>query len=275
MSIPVPMRGFGGGGGAALNFDVKAYATEEALLADTPKENTIGIITTTAINGWVFSATEPAEPVEGMVWISTGTTSTIEFNALKKNGIQVCPLSVKQYISGAWVDVAAMSYQDGEWVNFTTCNYLYNNGDTCNNLTGGWKASGVDAGTYWDAKAPTLVFESSEMVMSMASPSSGNGKSGVVHTVNKIDLSNTNKLIFEGTAEGPTSSNCRLVLMSAISASSFSAIAAISLSGEGSTTELDTSALNESYYVAFYLGGSINNTDSEIRCTSLEMEMTT
>lgn len=104
------------GGGASLNFDVKAYATEEELLAATPKENTIGIITTTAISSWVFSATEPAELVEGMVWISTGTSSTVEFNALKKNGIQIYPLSAKQYVSGAWVDVTAMSYLDGKWV---------------------------------------------------------------------------------------------------------------------------------------------------------------
>ena len=110
----------GGGGGAALNFDVKAYATEEALLAATPKENTIGVITQTAITSWAFSATEPAEPVAGMVWISTGDSSGVAFNALKKNAIQVYPLSAKQYVDGAWVDVTAMSYQGGEWVEWLT-----------------------------------------------------------------------------------------------------------------------------------------------------------
>lgn len=109
-----------GGGGTSLNFDVKAYATEEALLAATPKENTIGIITTNKITGWLFSATEPESPAEGMVWISTGTSSTVEFNALKKNGIQVYPISAKQYVTGAWVDVTAYSYQGGEWVGWIT-----------------------------------------------------------------------------------------------------------------------------------------------------------
>lgn len=128
MSVPVPMYGFGGGGGTSLNFDVKAYATEEALLAATPKENTIGIITTNKITGWLFSATEPESPTEGMVWISTGASSTIEFNALKKNGIQVYPLSAKQYVSGAWVDVTAMSYQGGEWVEWIKAGDIYING---------------------------------------------------------------------------------------------------------------------------------------------------
>lgn len=125
MSIPVPLEGFGGGGGASLNFDVKAYATEEALLAAVPKENTIGVITQTAITSWAFSATEPAEPVAGMVWISTGDSSGVEFNALKKNAIQVYPLSAKQYVDGAWVDVTAMSYQGGEWVEWINKNALY------------------------------------------------------------------------------------------------------------------------------------------------------
>ena len=87
MSITVPLYGFGGGGGAALNFDVKAYDTEEALLAATPKENTIGIITTTPITSWIFSATEPKIPTDGddgLVWFHIGTTSPVSFNALKK-----------------------------------------------------------------------------------------------------------------------------------------------------------------------------------------------
>lgn len=48
----------GGAGGASLNFDVKAYASEAALPA-TAKENTIAIITDTAITSYDFSATKP------------------------------------------------------------------------------------------------------------------------------------------------------------------------------------------------------------------------
>lgn len=105
-------------GGTFLNFKVVAYATEEEQNAAAPKENTIGIITGDKITSWIFSATEPEAPIEGMVWFPIGTSSTVGFNALKKNGIMVYPISAKQYISGAWVDVTAKCYQNGTWNNF-------------------------------------------------------------------------------------------------------------------------------------------------------------
>lgn len=180
MSVPVPMYGFGDGGGTSLNFDVKAYATEEALLADTPKENTIGIITTNKITGWMFSATEPESPVEGMVYITTGTDSDIAFNALKKNGIQVYPLSAKQYVSGAWVDVTAMSYQGGEWHEWETKLYLFKEGDQCEDITGGWTTWGTEHGVK-------------DNYLRMYHD---NGNAGC-STNNKIDMSNYTKIYFD------------------------------------------------------------------------------
>lgn len=105
-----------GGGGGGLNFSVVGGAIQPV----NPKENTIWVNTETEISGWVFSATEPKSPVEGTVWISTGTSSTVEFNALKKNGIQVYPISAKQYISGAWSEKTAKSYQGGVWKEWIT-----------------------------------------------------------------------------------------------------------------------------------------------------------
>ena len=116
-----------GGGGAALNFKVVGYATKEELLAATPAENTIGIITEIPITGYHFGKEEPSPAAAGMVWITTGTRSPVEFNALKKNAIQVYPISAKQYISGAWVDKVAKSYQGGEWVEWFD-GTVYDNG---------------------------------------------------------------------------------------------------------------------------------------------------
>lgn len=50
-----------GNSGAAigLNFDVKRYASEDALLATSPKENTIGVISDTEIANYAFSVTQP------------------------------------------------------------------------------------------------------------------------------------------------------------------------------------------------------------------------
>ena len=111
-------KGFkhGAGGGADLNFEVKAYATEALLLAATPKENTIGVVTGTPVAGYIFDATQPEAITEGLVWIFTGSSSSAEFNALKKNGIMVYPISAKQYVSGNWEKKTVKSYMNGEWV---------------------------------------------------------------------------------------------------------------------------------------------------------------
>ena len=106
-----PSRVESGGG---LNFSVVGGLTQPA----NPKENTIWVETDVDITSWIFSATEPETPAEGMVWIITGKASAAEFNALKKNSIQVYPISAKQYVSGAWVNVTAKSYQGGEWVDW-------------------------------------------------------------------------------------------------------------------------------------------------------------
>lgn len=103
----------GGGGVGGLNFQVIGGTTSP----NNPKENTIWVNTSTKITGWAFSATQPTGAT-GMVWISVGASSTVEFNALKKNNITVYPISAKQYVSGAWVDKTAKSYQNGAWVDW-------------------------------------------------------------------------------------------------------------------------------------------------------------
>lgn len=82
-----------------------------------------------------FTATLGVE--SGFVWIQTGPSSSTPFNALKKNNLTVYPVNCVQYISGAWVGMEAKTYQAGAWVDWTT--WLYNMGDTCAGLTGGWK----------------------------------------------------------------------------------------------------------------------------------------
>ena len=127
------------GGGAPLNFKVVPNPQP-----DTAKENTIWV-DTDRINNYYFSATQPENMVNYDVWFRVGTSSSVEFNALKKNGIQVYPLSAKQYVSGALVDVTAKTYKDGALVEWML--YLYNAGDQCNSITGGWGSSGyIDSG---------------------------------------------------------------------------------------------------------------------------------
>lgn len=125
MSITVPLYGFGTGG-TSLNFEVKAYATEAELKAASPKKDTIGIITTTEITSWIFSAEKPSSPASGMVWIATASSGSVKMNALKKNGIYFCPLYAMQYVGNAWVDVDAYGFQNDTWMSFGE--YLFNYG---------------------------------------------------------------------------------------------------------------------------------------------------
>lgn len=125
----------GAGGSNPLNFKVIGSTTAPS----NPKENTIWVNTSTTITNYVFSATQPTGSA-GMVWITIGTSSTVEFSATKKNPIMVYPLSAKQYIGGAWVDKTAKSYQGGQWVNWWN-GELYTPGNEWTQQTGGWYIS--------------------------------------------------------------------------------------------------------------------------------------
>ena len=126
-------------GGLELNFNIKRYSSEEELLADTPSENTIGIISDIEITGYQFSAIEPEDMVDGMVWIKTDNSSNISFDIV--DGVTVYPISAKQYIGGVWVDKTAKSYQGGEWVDLWN-GTLFKNGVQYTAVTGGWKVLG-------------------------------------------------------------------------------------------------------------------------------------
>ncbi len=108
-------KGFKHGTSSPLNFRVAAYATEDLLKADTPKENTIGVVTTIPISGWYFAAEQPENMSEGEVWFLVGTSKSVAFNVLKKNNVTIYPMSAKQMVSGALKAVTAKSYQNGEW----------------------------------------------------------------------------------------------------------------------------------------------------------------
>lgn len=125
----------GGGGGAALNFKVVPGLTQPG----TASENTIWV-KTEKINNWYFSATQPEGLQKWDVWFTTGTKSDFAFNALRKNGLHVYPLSAKQMVNGALVNVEAKSYQNGAWVYWWN-GELYDYGNEWERKTGGWYIS--------------------------------------------------------------------------------------------------------------------------------------
>lgn len=104
----------GAGGDGGFNFSVKAYSSE-ASVPTTAAENTIAVITSTAIPSYVFSSTQPTSPSAGMVWIMVGSSGD-GFNALGgKNTLNVYPLIIQQYVNSTWVVKASKIYQNGKW----------------------------------------------------------------------------------------------------------------------------------------------------------------
>lgn len=153
----------GSGGGGGLNFKVVGNPQPAS-----PSENTIWLNTDAPITGYEFSATEPAEPVEGMVWITIGATSPVAFSAQKKNSVMVYPLSAEQYVSGAWVDVTAKSYQNGAWVDWI-CD-LYVDGSE-------WKARALAPNGDWKYAYTPSVTKNTDgsTTVSITTPGSGGG----------------------------------------------------------------------------------------------------
>jgi hypothetical protein len=181
-----------GGGGTALNFRVVGNPKPS-----TAKENTIWVDTDVPITSYIFSATQPTG-VPGMVWIAIGTSSPVAFNALKKNGIQVYPLSAKQYVSGAWVDKEAKSFQDGNWVDWIKYTYLIKNGVTDSAVTGGWGKRATSYNGYNNAN--TMSYSSGDGYMLF------NGGGGYFYTNNIFDLTNVDTLVADAIFQCPTES---------------------------------------------------------------------
>lgn len=225
-------------GGVDLNFQVIWGDCP-----DTAEENTVWV-DTASVESWVFSPAAPEDPAEGMVWIYTGTQSAVKFNALKKNGVMVYPLSVKQYVGGAWVDKTAKSYQNGAWVDWIT--YLYNNGDECADLTGGWEEKATDSNEKGITKGANKITVS-------VSRTSGNHQGSIAGTKNMVDLANVKTLRVTVADYSNSSGNanfCRIGVTNT-GFNSENTIAAYKVVSGNGTVELDVSSLSGSYYIFF------------------------
>lgn len=259
MSIPVPLEGFGSGGGAALNFKVVAYASEEALLAATPAENTIGVITTNKITGYSFSAEALAEAVEGMVWFNIGTSSQVAFSATKKNPIMVYPLSAKQYVDGALGDVTCWTYQNGAWVEWATPGLLYDSGNENIGLTGGWVAGTPVVYNSSFTLAGSLDMSIDDSGLLTATETVANGNS-VLYMKNPIDLSNYSTLKFTGSYYSANSLHCMLGIWTEFGVYKDDNIAAklssTSTSKNRDTYVVDVSKLSGPHMIGFYMFGT-------------------
>ena len=246
----------GGGGGGGLNFSVVGGTTAPS----SPKENMIWINTDQKITSWIFSATEPESPVEGMAWITIGTSSTVEFNALKKNGLQVYPISAKQYIGGAWVDKTAMSYQNGEWVEWVT--YLYNKGDECVDITSGWELSTDYTGAY--SHGDTLTKNEASMVFTSTFQMNVHNAYGFLRANNKINLTSKNTIDVNFNSFASINGVPLYLCIKEKDIAANNMIASVEIRNGDKNAHLDISLYNGEYYVGIAAGNAEGSSSVDV-----------
>ena len=213
--------------GAGLNFKVVGGTTQP----NDPKENTIWVNTSEEITGWAFSVSAPASPSGGMVWFEIGLSSVVAFNALKKNRINVYPVSVKQYVSGNWQNKTAKSYQNGAWVNWWN-GEIYDSGNLYEQYTGGWthdETTTIPKITY---NADSITFHPEVQGISVK-----------IRTAKRINVNSFSSLVFEGTATNPNDTSLVGIL------DSTKKIVASTVLGTGSTYSVDIKNITGDYYI--------------------------
>lgn len=223
-----------GGGSGGLNFKIVGGTSKPY----NPRENTIWVNTDQKITSWVFSAEEPESPSEGMVWFTIGTSSESKFNALKKNVIQVYPLSAKQYVSDALIDVTVEIYQGGEWKPWLTELYWFENG-TLNSTIGYVLDTGDGADDWWTVNSSGFkVVIPEDTYWSW------------IRSKNKVDVTKYKTLQFVFTSQ--TGGKATFGLTSKTDCSSFTAQKERTTTGSG-TASVDVSSISGTYYIGFYV----------------------
>lgn len=205
-----------GGGGGDLNFKVIGGTSAPTA----PAENTIWVNTAVSITGWVFSATAPTNPAAGMVWFATGNSSSVAFNAVKKNGIWVYPAGCQQYVSGAWVTKTAKTYQSGAWKDWQLT--LYKDGTKRVKFTDGNGTAYGTASLNWGAA--TADFISSQ-------PSDTRAYTSVYTYTPLMNLAGCSQLICTLSAASYADSNAHFII-------AVSSAAAPALSYQGTVTNV-------------------------------------
>ena len=187
---------------------------------------------------------------EGTVWILTGTSSTFEFNALKKNGIHISLAGSNVWNGTNWVALYAYIYQNGTWAQFGTPwdGTIYRNGTEETVITGGLTQKSNVVMTNGYSNDSKIEKKSDRIVLGPA----GTG-GALLTTVNKVDLTKYNTLTIKGSGNGHAgvhdfdSGNIR-------NGAVYGTI--------GSNTNLDISKLTGMYYITF----GAYNTDNTYTC---------
>ena len=268
------IRDWGGNnvGAWVAGVKVSLYISDDVVIMD----NHVG--GTAYVHGWGYFYHE-----EGDVWITTRASTPVQFNALKKNSIQLCPQSAKQYVGGEWVPKSAGIYQCSKWIELLNSE-IYKNGtfysdfvktDTSN--FGGY-TQGVSAGK----DKGSVTFNTSDIYIYASEVSGGNNSIQFFGTKDIVNMSGYSELKVEFSSINISDQNLELnwMVISASPEKNFpgdgvgAAYKKLNASANTSSTivhTIDVSNIEQAYVVITahqYTGG--HNTNARITKIWLE-----
>lgn len=221
-----------GNGSAGAGLTIVSGLTEPVK----PKENMIWVKSDKAGKKYVFAEDAPEAPAEGLIWFSaTGDGIITQANV---------------YADGAWNRVDAYMYLSGAWVHIASAVvYLYNKGDTCDAVSGGWEAAAWHINSGAPGSVPNLTYGDSSLAVSPTY-----GQEGLVNTRASVNLDKIRKVC--AVISGNTSTNSYLAVSTGSGERGFPPNQKASKSLFNGTVELDVSALSGNYFVGFRVRGN-------------------
>lgn len=199
-----------GNGGSIDNLKFCVYSATS--LPSSGKENDVCIITSTPIPCWEVGAVDnPTWSMDdGFVYLTCDSSDASQPNLLRKNALYLKLMRCWQYGKGTWSTKDAYQYRNGAWVQFSsTIVYLYNKGDLCTDITGGWKATAWPFASNEYGRAPTVDYKDTYVNLSING--GGNNYCGVFEPINKIDLTGVKTILFKLNSVSSTSTQYTLV----------------------------------------------------------------
>lgn len=185
-----------------------------------------------------------AEAVKYMIYNCTGTVASGCIHS--QTAVDI--IAESQYLDMILANTHWKKFLD--MIGFAPRTYLYNEGDECEDLTGGWtKLKGVNATTYG-----TMTKNATNIYIKGPGTALSNGESGITAT-QKIDLTNYNslKLRVSEMTQGHNAQIC-FVAIGNYADNYTSIVANIGVHTATDSIALDVSAITGSYYI--YVVGS-------------------
>jgi hypothetical protein len=258
--------------GVELNFKVVGGTSKPS----SPTANTIWVNTSTTITSYVFSANQPTG-ASGKVWVKVGASSSVAFNVLKSNTVNVYPVSVMQYVSGAWKNKEAQIYQSSAWVTFSReAVYIYN-GSTSTGYSFKCDTGMRQISSGYAGSADYVVKNTSNIKVTNGTANYSFTNMFVTDSSNaftKISLANYSKIRIKGTLSGAGTDRAAVfkVLSALGDLATDNNTKSVKLTGSTVDMTVDVSSLTSSYYLGFTFYNETTGTATTFTLTQLWLE---